>query len=387
MDEDRIERLLAAGKITDGEAERLRRAFLESEAANAPLPPSPWLRPPRLLILGTLVLVLTFSAYLAGRALSLGRVNLVRNGGFEEGDREPAHWTAQSLSGEADFLLESDAAPEGRRFGRIRKSGERVLPIDSWIQDVGPVPPSRFIAVSLWARASRAQMAGVALAFDGGPSGPQHRVVAELQGTSGWRRIDRELRAPDGAASMLLAIQMHGSGEVDVDGVRIEPIPGFRFAPGEELVSNPGFEEGPAGAPRAWAPTRTPDGVRFSIESAGERGRHAAIVSRIPTDRLAFIWWSQTLDRFPTGAEIRFGASLRASASGIANVMLVASDGSGRPVLSMALVAPDEQIGTLEWHRYERTLSLPFEAREVSLRCVLEGIGTASFDDVSLQVR
>ncbi|MBI3846506.1 MAG: hypothetical protein HY292_17910 [Planctomycetes bacterium] len=243
LDDDRVDRLLREGRITREEAERLRAAWLRSPEANVPLPRSPWLRPSRVAGVAATAAVLGATAFVAGRLLVLHGANLVRNAGFEEGGDVPRDWIAQNLSGDARFFAAVGEAPQGKRYGHIEKTSGRSFPIDSWTQDLGPVPASRRLAVSLWTRTRDAQRAVVDLQYYAAARLLSRRSVFEIPTTAPWTRLECEVPVPDAATSMSLSIQAPDSGIVDVDDVRVEAIPEFRFRPGEGLVADGGFEE------------------------------------------------------------------------------------------------------------------------------------------------
>ena len=69
---------------------------------------------------------------------------------------------------------------------------------------------------------------------------------------------------------------------------------------------------------------RPPDGVEYVIEVAPPRHHVASVRSSIDTSTLAFVGWSQSIDRFPTETDLELRADVRASASGVANVECVA---------------------------------------------------------------
>jgi hypothetical protein len=373
MNEEEVARLLREGKMD------------AAEAALRARPRSPWASPPRLVGLVVLAAGLGAGAYLAGRAFCLTSLDRVRNGGFERGETQPDHWIAHGLSGEARFLLVEGEAPEGRRFGRIHKGSGRVLPIDSWVQDLGAWSDARCVEVSLWARATRLKRAVVALL----PYGEQERLpevrVAVLQGTTGWTRIQVERRLPRAVRSVVLALQMVGSGELDVDGVRVRPIDRFRFQEGEELLENGGFESREDGAIAGWRTPQTPDGVRAAVEGVPGRPHVAVVSSTIDLEWIAFAGWEQRLERFPVSADVVLSADVRVSAPGIADVELIALDDRGETVLSASVGARAHRPPTLEGRRYEKSIRVPDAAEVLVVRCALEGKGISRFDDVSLR--
>jgi hypothetical protein len=384
MDDERIERLLREGRISHEEAERLRAAWLRSPAANVPLPPSPWHSPARIALLVAAMALLGTVAFEAGHFFAPRRQNLVRNGGFESGDVVPSGWSALAPSGDSRFEAVAGAAPAGRRFGRIERAGGASSLVDSWTQDLGPAPSSRRIDVSLWVAARGAGSAAVTLQFDARGRSPSTVVVFDLPADAEWTRLERELPVPDEADSMTLAVQLRGPGRLDLDDVCVEPIPAFRFAAGEELIADGSFENGGA-ASAPWRHPSSPDGIVYAIETSPRGGRSAVVRSAIDGAGLAFVGWSQRLDRFPTEVELDLAAEMRASASGLANVEVVALDAAGAAIASTALVSPADSVRTVEWRRWTARVRAPGGARSLEIRCVVRGVGTAEFRSISLR--
>ncbi len=383
MDDGRIERLLREGRISHEEAERLRAAWLASPEANVPLPPSAWRSPGRVAMLVAAAALLGVLAFESARLIVPRRTNLVRNGGFEAGDAAVS-WIAVAPSGDAHFEVVAHDAPRGRRFGRVERAGESAI-VDAWTQDLGVAPASRRLAVSAWCATRGARSAAVSLEVQSVDGRPSSLSVFDLPADSPWTPLEREIRLPDDAGDVMLVVSVRGPGRVDLDDVCVEPIADFRFAPGEELVANGDFELGDAAAV-AWRHPSPPDGVVYAIEPSTPRGRVATVRSEIDGASLAFVGWSQRLDRFPTEVDLELSADVRGSASGLANVEVVAFDSAGAEIASTLLVPRSDPLRTVDWRRRTTLARFPAGARSLEVRCVVRGAGTAAFDAVSLRI-
>jgi hypothetical protein len=157
---------------------------------------------------------------------------------------------------------------------------------------------------------------------------------------------------------------------------------------GENLLENPGFETVVAGVPANWSV--------FVLPMAGAEGR---VDYEASADGLASVMlhtprpyaddpannWSQHILLDLTGANLIVSALIKTKDATAASILVQCSQRSPYRIISSATTHRETPFaGTQDWTPVETAITVPPGTDFVTVRCVLEGAGTAWFDGLSV---
>ena len=187
-------------------------------------------------------LVAAALALLLGASVAAASDELLKNGSFEAGDTRPAQWTFEisarngDRGAESSFALDDEIARDGERSLRLSGDGSTV----AWYAALQPVPVeagSRYV-VSAWMRTRDVHREGrqyfnanVFVQFRDAAGGiirteGDYPVIGTkpLGGTADWQRVERIVRAPDGAVSANVGCFLSCSGAAWFDEVSVRTV-------------------------------------------------------------------------------------------------------------------------------------------------------------------
>lgn len=150
----------------------------------------------------------------------LGDVNLLLNGGFENGT---AGWMILNNSGRATIEADRKEKKEGTRSMRIMKKGG--IPIDVLRQNITELPKSKKLTISASIKSQGVKNAFLKFfIYDAQDNPLQDDVdVERVTGTADWRRVERTYEVPENAASAAVMVVMVLEGTMWVDEVEVRP--------------------------------------------------------------------------------------------------------------------------------------------------------------------
>lgn len=329
----------------------------------------------------------------AGRAQQL-----LHDGGFE--DESLGAWQVGPFSGQARVATSDERAVAGARSLLLsietadRLSGEEgataVNPLRV-VQVIAPAPEGRVVTAVAYAECDL---------VGGGAELRIEVLAAETQGvltsaratwpdhTDGFVARTVRCYVSGGADRVQLSLEASGSGTVRFDEVSALAAAPEPAAAGENLLENPGFEDGAAG----WVTFGTDTGAELLLlpEAArsGDRGARVRRVDAGATRTLAN-WGQEVVAPQVSGREVVFSAWLRAkgvTGRGLLGAYFVGRGSSGQVE---RFVPFDETAltGTTDWVKVEQPVS--FEGMEIYsfwLRALLDGAGTLDLDDAAVVI-
>jgi len=171
----------------------------------------------------------------------------------------------------------------------------------------------------------------------------------------------------------------------------------------DNLLKNPGFEEGPETAPHHWNHYVQPPegstgldgslpgglGAFAELDDAAHSGERAALLHiAIPYDRDPMNNWSQNVMADVAEKTLQLEGYIKVEAATSARIIAQCWHKDSRRVLYTASTANETPIaGTQDWTRAATTFSVPKGADFIVVRCVLSGSGSAWFDDLVLTTK
>lgn len=146
--------------------------------------------------------------------------SLITNGGFEDG---VGSWDRSSLLGDASSVsiaVDTGTFHGGKASLRFQKSENSFNPIAQMRQDIPFDGHSRFIKVSLWAKAQDVHKFTLTVGNDRDFAVyVGDRVGANGSVTHDWQQYKSVVKIPAGSQSVPLILEMYGPGTVWVDDV------------------------------------------------------------------------------------------------------------------------------------------------------------------------
>jgi hypothetical protein len=166
--------------------------------------------------------------------------------------------------------------------------------------------------------------------------------------------------------------------------------PGVRAAPNESdnLLRNPGFDDGDQGRPEGWAHFLAPaDGAEAVWDETVHRSgkRSVMLHTENPYDQEVYNNWYQHVATVPPGRKLILSGYIRSNKVTDAAMWLQCWDESSQVLLRLVTTSLGYPIcGTGDWTYVQTSVTPPPETAFVTVRCVIAGTGTAWFDDLRL---
>jgi hypothetical protein len=162
------------------------------------------------------------------------------------------------------------------------------------------------------------------------------------------------------------------------------------WAQGENLLSNPSFEEiAPDGHPAHWSPFVMPQSGAFAEADPLARDGARAAMLHVPNfyEKEPANNWSQVVMADVAGQDLVLAGIIRTEAAGEAALWLQCFSREPARVVAAATSSATTVIaGTNEWTPVEIRLAVPTETEFVVVRCVIKGRGSAWFDALRLSI-
>jgi len=159
-------------------------------------------------------------------------------------------------------------------------------------------------------------------------------------------------------------------------------------AQGENLLRNPGFENTTGNAPAHWSPFVQPMEGAYARLSADEshEGEHSAVIHNPRRyDDEPVNNWSQNIVRNLTGKELVLRGWIKSEAVTHAALWVQCSSRVPYYTLKFATTYDETPIaGTEDWTPVQTRVVVPDNTDFVTVRCVIQGEGTAWFDGLEL---
>jgi len=156
----------------------------------------------------------------------------------------------------------------------------------------------------------------------------------------------------------------------------------------ENLLKNPGFEQGNADRPDYWHLSLVEmEGARAvwdaEVSHQGQRAVMLANEKRYPREQ--YNNWSQNVLGIAEGREITVSGYITSEKVTEAALWIQCWAKTKRELLGFATTATVFPVrGTADWSLREASLEVPEGTGIVTVRCVVSGTGTAWFDDIRL---
>lgn len=372
-----------------------------------------------------------------------GAVNLLNNGGFEEGD-PPAGWL---LVPQDAFCVDDLVRYEGRRS--LRFSSLSPLQEGPWlIYSRMAVPPGNMLQVGGMLRSASFRGTVEALLFQPNPftgdlqiAGRRTLLASASLQSSEWRSFSFFVSPARGGGMAMLTLTFQGTGQVWVDALTVAPISpnawveepfhgvpactpfealrttdapdeaAFPLRPpipvlpptlaptepsGENLLRDSGFESGGIATPwrKFWNPKRAFGVVCLFDRSEAYEGRASALVTNLKPFAADPAGWCQEVNRVVPGSTLLLTGAIRTRAVR-GNAYLRLECWGHRTLLNGEGDAKEEVLASATTEAWWLSDDTPWTPVSISLRapegttkvivfCTLSGRGAAWFDAVRL---
>jgi RNA polymerase sigma-70 factor (ECF subfamily) len=166
----------------------------------------------------------------AGKEASAG-ANLLRNGGFEEGDTTPAHWEQGAAVPGVEYVWDKKTGQKGTASVCLRKTANRYFPIAQWYQVVDRTGDLPAVRVAAQVKAEGLTKAVIDVVFlDEKGEWISHTWATYIGAkeandpavTHDWKAYASRVEIPAGTKKIQVALQIYGPGKVWFDEVRAE---------------------------------------------------------------------------------------------------------------------------------------------------------------------
>lgn len=166
----------------------------------------------------------------AGTLAPAGK-NIVRNGGFEEGDAAPAHWSQGAEVDGVEYVWDRKAGQKGKASACLHKTAQRYFPIAQWYQDVDRTGDLPALRVAAQVKADGVAKAVIDVLFlDDSGEAVGHKWAAYIgakeagdpAATHDWKEYAGKVDIPAGTKKLRVGLQVYGPGKVWFDEVRAE---------------------------------------------------------------------------------------------------------------------------------------------------------------------
>jgi RNA polymerase sigma-70 factor (ECF subfamily) len=157
--------------------------------------------------------------------------NILRNSGFEEGDKSPDHWSQGAEIDGVEYIWDRKIGRKGTSSLCLRKTANRYFPIAQWYQVVDRTGNQSALKVAAQVKAEGVTKAILDVVFlDGDGEMIGHKWAAYI-GAKGandkpvshdWKEYSGQVEIPAKAKKLLVGLQIYGPGKVWFDEVNAE---------------------------------------------------------------------------------------------------------------------------------------------------------------------
>lgn len=157
--------------------------------------------------------------------------NILQNGGFEEGDESPAHWSQGAEIDGVQYIWDKEHGKRGKASLCLHKTAQRYFPIAQWYQIVDRKGDKPTLRVSAQVKAEGVTKAIVDVIFlDEQGDSLGHRWVSYIGAKQAndppvshdWKEYTGRVEIPPAAKKIQVALQIYGPGKVWFDEVRAQ---------------------------------------------------------------------------------------------------------------------------------------------------------------------
>lgn|GEM_PF-629049 len=156
----------------------------------------------------------------------------------------------------------------------------------------------------------------------------------------------------------------------------------------DNLLRNPGFEDGDQGRPEGWAYFLAPaDGAEAVWDETVHRSGKRSVMLHIgnPYDQEVYNNWYQHVGTLPAGKKLILSGYIRSKEVTDAALWLQCWGERSQELLRLVTTSVGYPIcGTGDWTYVQTSVTPPPEMAFVTVRCVIAGTGTVWFDDIRL---
>lgn len=173
----------------------------------------------------TVLPILLATCASAAQLVPLEAVELVTNGGFEQGVEAAAGWSVGTAPEGVKLTWSTDRPHGGTHCAGVASGYAEDRPWFPWTQQLNGLEPGGKYQLSAWVRSQGATRGGIVTVHFSDGHG---RNIDLSQGIpvggdlADWTRLTREITVPAAAASGRLLLSMHGPGTIWFDDVSLQ---------------------------------------------------------------------------------------------------------------------------------------------------------------------
>ena len=154
--------------------------------------------------------------------------NILQNGGFEEGDQSPAHWSQGAEVEGVEYIWDKEKGQRGKASLCLHKTAERYFPIAQWYQVVDRQGDKPALRVTAQVKAENVTKAILDVIFlDGDGEFIGHKWAAYIGAKEAkdppanhdWKEYAGRVEIPAEAKKIQIGLQIYGPGKVWFDEV------------------------------------------------------------------------------------------------------------------------------------------------------------------------
>jgi hypothetical protein len=157
--------------------------------------------------------------------------NILRNGGFEEGDKSPVHWSQGAEIDGVEYVWDKMNGQKGKASLCLQKTAKRYFPIAQWYQAVDRTGDKPAVQVAAQVKAEGVTKAIIDVQFlDDKGEGIGHKWAAYIGAKEAsdppvshdWKEYAGRVELPALAKKVQIGLQIYGPGKVWFDEVRAD---------------------------------------------------------------------------------------------------------------------------------------------------------------------
>ncbi|MDB5184711.1 MAG: hypothetical protein JWN38_519 [Candidatus Saccharibacteria bacterium] len=224
--------------------------------------------------------------------------------------------------------------------------------------------------------------------FDNGSGTLTYQDLGTAAAATGWTQFSVNFTAPATAKKVTIYHYIAGVGTLDIDDVSlatadttttpVTPVTPVTPTPGNELITNGGFETASGSLPTGWSQdTWGTNTHTFTYATTGHTGSRSGTV-KITKYTSGDSKWAFTPVAVTAGAQYTFSDYYQSTVK--SDVVAEYNDGSG----NFTYVDLGTPAAATAWTKFTATLTAPANAKQVTVYHVIAAVGTLSIDDASL---
>jgi hypothetical protein len=157
--------------------------------------------------------------------------NILQNGGMEEGDGSPAHWSQGAEIDGVEYIWDKETGYKSKASLCLHKTANRYFPIAQWYQVASRQGDSAAVRVTAQVKAEKVTKAILDVIFlDASDEPISHKWAAYIGAKQAadppanhdWKKYSGRVAVPAAAKKIQVALQIYGPGKVWFDDVRAE---------------------------------------------------------------------------------------------------------------------------------------------------------------------